>query len=56
MEYSKKRDLIARQYCNGFEDIYNTGIPAYKKFYNGVFDHARLSSGKINFSTPLQVD
>jgi triphosphoribosyl-dephospho-CoA synthase len=34
MEYSKKKDLIARQYCNGFEDIYNIGIPAYKNFYN----------------------
>ena len=34
MEYSKKRDLIARQYCNGFKDIFNIGVPAYKKFYN----------------------
>jgi len=42
MEYSKKRDLIARQYCNGFEDIYNTGIPAYKKFYN--------KWGKVNWA------
>ena len=42
MEYSKKRDLIARQYCNGFEDIYNTGIPAYKKFYN--------KCGKVNWA------
>ena len=42
MEYSKKRDLIARQYCNGFEDIYSTGIPAYKKFYN--------KWGKVNWA------
>ena len=42
MEYSKKKDLIARQYCNGFEDIYNTGIPAYKKFYN--------KWGKVNWA------
>jgi len=34
MEFAKKKDLIARQYCNGFEDIYKIGIPAYKKFYN----------------------
>ena len=34
MEYSKKRDLIARQYSNGFKDIFNIGVPAYKKFYN----------------------
>ena len=34
MEYSKKRDLIARQYYNGFKDIFNIGVPAYKKFYN----------------------
>ena len=34
MEFSKKRDLIAKQYCNGFKDIYNIGIPAYKKFYS----------------------
>ena len=32
MEFAKKKDLIARQYCNGFEDIYKIGIPAYKKF------------------------
>ena len=42
MEFSRKRDLIARQYCNGFEDIYNTGIPAYKKFYN--------KCGKVNWA------
>ena len=42
MEFAKKRDLIARQYCNGFEDIYNTGIPAYKKFYN--------KWGKVNWA------
>ena len=34
MEFSKKKDLIARQYCNGFKDIFDTGIPAYKNFYN----------------------
>ena len=34
MEFAKKKDLIARQYCNGFEDIYKIGIPAYKNFYN----------------------
>ncbi len=34
MEFSKKRDLIAKQYCNGFKDIFDTGIPAYKNFYN----------------------
>ena len=42
MDYSKKKDLIARQYCNGFEDIYNTGIPAYKKFYH--------KWGKVNWA------
>ena len=34
MEFAKKKDLIARQYCNGFKDIYKIGIPAYKNFYN----------------------
>ena len=34
MEFAKEKDLIARQYCNGFEDIYKIGIPAYKIFYN----------------------
>ena len=34
MEFSRKRDLIARQYSNGFKDIFNIGVPAYKKFYN----------------------
>ena len=34
MEFAKEKDLIARQYCNGFEDIYKIGIPAYKNFYN----------------------
>ena len=42
MEYSKKRDLIAKQYCNGFQDIFNTGVPAYKKFYN--------KWGKVNWA------
>ena len=42
MEYSKKKDLIAKQYCNGFEDIYNTGIPAYNKFYD--------KWGKVNWA------
>ena len=42
MEFSKKRDLIARQYCNGFKDIFNTGVPAYKKFYN--------KWGKVNWA------
>jgi len=42
MEYSKKRDLIARQYYNGFKDIFNIGIPAYKKFYN--------KWGKVNWA------
>ena len=34
MEFAKEKDLIARQYCNGFKDIYKIGIPAYKIFYN----------------------
>ena len=34
MKFAKKKDLIARQYYNGFEDIYKIGIPAYKNFYN----------------------
>ena len=34
MEFAKEKDLIARQYCNGFKDIYKIGIPAYKNFYN----------------------
>ena len=34
MEFAKKRDLIAKQYYNGFKDIFDTGVPAYKKFYN----------------------
>ena len=42
MEFAKKKDLIARQYCNGFEDIYKIGIPAYKKFYN--------KWGKVNWA------
>ena len=42
MEFSKKRDLIARQYYNGFKDIFDTGVPAYKKFYN--------KWGKINWA------
>ena len=42
MEFSKKRDLIARQYYNGFKDIFNTGVPAYKKFYN--------KWGKVNWA------
>ena len=42
MKFSKKRDLIAKQYCNGFEDILNTGIPAYKKFYK--------KWGKVNWA------
>ena len=42
MEFAKKKDLIAKQYCNGFKDIYNTGIPAYKKFYN--------KWGKVNWA------
>ena len=42
MEYSKKRDLIARQYYNGFKDIFNIGVPAYKKFYN--------KWGKVNWA------
>ena len=42
MKFSKKRDLIAKQYCNGLEDILNTGIPAYKKFYK--------KWGKVNWA------
>ena len=34
MKFAKKKDLIAKQYYCGFEDIFNTGIPAYKNFYN----------------------
>ena len=42
MEFSRKRDLIARQYYNGFKDIFNIGVPAYKKFYN--------KWGKVNWA------
>ena len=33
MKFARKKDLIARQYCNGFKEVNDVGIPAYKKFY-----------------------
>ena len=42
MKFSRKRDLIAKQYYDGFKDIFNIGVPAYKKFYN--------KWGKINWA------
>ena len=42
MEYSKKKDLIAKQYCSGFKDILEVGIPAYDKFYK--------KWGKVNWA------
>ena len=42
MEFSKNKDLIAKQYCNGYKDIFKIGIPAYKKFYN--------KWGKVNWA------
>ena len=32
MNYSSKKDLIAKQYVNGFNDVFKFGLPAYKKF------------------------
>ena len=32
MNYSSKKDLIAKQYVTGFKDIFKIGLPAYKKF------------------------
>jgi len=34
MNYSSKKDLIAKQYVTGFGDIFTIGLPAYKKFKN----------------------
>ena len=42
MKFSRKRDLIAKQYYDGFKDIFNIGVPAYKKFYN--------KWGKVNWA------
>lgn len=42
MKFSKEKDLIALQYFNGFEDIFKTGLPAFKTFYK--------KWGKINWA------
>ena len=34
MEYAKDRDFIARQYANGFEDIFHLGIPEIDRLMN----------------------
>ena len=33
MKFAKNKDLISKQYHNGYKDILNIGIPAYKEFY-----------------------
>ena len=42
MEFAKKRDLVAKQYSNGFKDVFDIGIPAYKIFYK--------KWGKVNWA------
>lgn len=39
MNYSSKKDLIAKQYVTGFKDIFEIGLPTYKKFQNKWEDH-----------------
>tara|TARA_B100000029_G_C17604242_1_gene966868 strand:+ start:5756 stop:6613 length:858 start_codon:yes stop_codon:yes gene_type:complete len=33
MRFAKNKDLISKQYYNGYKEITNIGLPTYKKFY-----------------------
>ncbi len=50
MKFAKNKDLISKQYYNGYKDIINTGIPTYKKFYKkwGKIEWA-LTAVYLNF-------
>lgn len=38
MNYSSKKDFIAKQYITGFKDIFKIGLPAYENFQNNCKD------------------